>query len=500
MRNDIEQFPAYGVNIVQCGEWGPSAYFPKEGQVDDVLLKQTLNMLDRGARAGVAVDWLCSPHYFPDWMFKKYPNLHVARADFFPYSVYRPEVHALLKEFLKDVVPQMKDKHALFSICLSNEPINCEDVTPELTRAWQEWLQHRHGDIATLNARWHSDYKSFADIAQPNALNRSSEPRSGPNWEDFIRWNNEWFAGFHKMLADAVHEVAPDVPVHAKATTWQMYRAGSVQAGDDPAMLCSVTDIDGNDSVNLWNFGVREGDFIERGSKDFAEGWRENAIGYDLERAAKNAPVFNSENHPIFDGENRWVDPAHIRATLWQGAIHGQGATTIWIWERGYEPGSPFAGNIMDRPACAEAVGIVSHDLNRLAEPVTAIENLPPQVVILQSPTAAAWDGNRYNDALVKAYTALSFTGLKIGFAPEGTLEKGVVPHASLLIVPNITHLSFELRNALAAYKGKVVFLGTGRAEIGRIRCPSRDTVFRRSNPGADRLHAGQDGLVCLTE
>ena len=223
VRKDIEKFPDYGVNIIQCGEWGPASYFPAEGKTEDAALNRTLAMLDRGAKAGVAVDWLMSPHYFPDWMFKKYPNLHVGRADFFPYSIYRPEVHALLKEFIKDVVPAMKDKAALFSICLSNEPINCEDVSPESSKDWHDWLAHRHGDIATLNARWHSSYKSFDDIPQPNALNRSSEPRPSPIWEDFIRWNNEYFANFHKMLADAVHEVAPDVPVHAKATTWHMY-------------------------------------------------------------------------------------------------------------------------------------------------------------------------------------------------------------------------------------------------------------------------------------
>ena len=71
---------------------------------------------------------------------------------FLPYSIYRPEVHALLKEFIKDVVPPMKDKPALFSICLSNEPINCEDVTTESSKDWHDWLTHRHGDIATLNA------------------------------------------------------------------------------------------------------------------------------------------------------------------------------------------------------------------------------------------------------------------------------------------------------------------------------------------------------------
>ena len=67
----------------------------------------------------------------------------------------------------------------------------------------------------------------------------------------------------------------------------------------------------------------------------------------------------------------------------------------------------------------------MGHDLNRAAVEVTALQQAPPQVAILQSPTAAVWDNGAYNDCLNKLYTALSFTGLKIGFAPERGLEGG---------------------------------------------------------------------------
>ena len=34
-RNDIEKFPAYGINIVQHGEFGPAQVFPAENEIDD---------------------------------------------------------------------------------------------------------------------------------------------------------------------------------------------------------------------------------------------------------------------------------------------------------------------------------------------------------------------------------------------------------------------------------------------------------------------------------
>ncbi len=119
-----------------------------------------------------------------------------------------------------------------------------------------------------------------------------------------------------------------------------------------------------------------------------------------------------------------YVPPEHVRAALYQQAIHGQSATTIWGWERTFDPRSDFAGSLMHRPACAEATGIVCHDLNRLSEEVTALQTLKPQAVLLHSVTAKVWDGGRFSDCSGKLYTALAFTGLKLGFVTERQLER----------------------------------------------------------------------------
>jgi protein tyrosine phosphatase (PTP) superfamily phosphohydrolase (DUF442 family) len=139
------------------------------------------------------------------------------------------------------------------------------------------------------------------------------------------------------------------------------------------------------------------------------------------------------------------IPASHVRAALWQAAVHGQSATTVWVWERSFDPKSDTAGSIMHRPACAEAVGIVNCDLNRAADEVTAPQQAPPQLLILQSTTASVWDRDRYSNCLDKFYTAISFTGLKIGFVMERQLESGQVAHAPLLFVPDIVHLSNAL-------------------------------------------------------
>jgi hypothetical protein len=269
-------------------------------------------------------------------------------------------------------------------------------------------------------------------------------------WMDYIRFNQEFFAGWHQMLADAVHEVAPALPVHAKAMTWTMVNDTDIKYGVDATLFGRFSNINGNDSANMFNFGDGE----------YAQGWQGNALSHDLQRSVLDAPVFNTENHLITDRDTRPVPPAHLRAALWQEAVHGQSATAIWVWERTFDPKSDFAGSILHRPAGAEAVGQTSLDLNRAALEVTALQQASPQVLLLQSVTASVWDAGGYVEGLDKLYTALSFTGLKLGFITERQLESGLLPSAPVVFVPRVTHFSKAALATLRKYSGRVVFVG----------------------------------------
>jgi len=254
------------------------------------------------------------------------------------------------------------------------------------------------------------------------------------------------------MLADAIHEIAPDLPVHAKAMTWTLTGDTDVRFGVDAELFADFSQINGNDSANFYSHNQGE----------FAQGWIGNLMPYDLQRSMKDMPIFNSENHLIPDRETRYVPPEHIRCALWQEAIYGQGASTIWVWERTFDPRSDFAGSIMERPLCAEAVGIVNYDLNRLAEYVRDMQNIKPQVAIIMSNSAKVWDMGRYSDCLGKLYTALTFCGVRIGFVSERQLERGELPSAPILFVPDIQHISDKAFEGLRNYKGKLIMVGEG--------------------------------------
>jgi len=447
VRADIEKFPRYGTNIIQI-EFGPSSVFPREGVVSDAPIRETLAVLDRAAKAGVAVNLLISPHYFPQWMLEKYPHLRKRREGFLQYCIHAPESQELLKRYIATIIPPLKDHPALHSICLTNEPVNVEEPCEFALRDWHNWLRNRHGDIQTLNQRWGTNFRHFPEIPLPNPFDLSHVPR--PMFLDFVRFNQEWFANWHKMLADAIKAIAPDLPVHAKGMTWTMVNDPDVRYGVDAELFASFSDINGNDSANMYAHGKGE----------FAQDWLLNAMAFDLQRSVKDAPVFNSENHIIADRETRYIPPEHVRAVLWQGAIHGQSATTIWVWERTFDPKSDFAGSIMHRPACTEAVGLTCLDLNRLAEEVTALQKAPAHVALLHSVSSLVWDGGRYTDCRNKLYTALTFTGVKIGFVTERQLEHGIVPDVPVLFVPNIVHISDAAFETLKRYKGRIVLVG----------------------------------------
>lgn len=464
VRSDVERFPAYGVNLIQV-EFGPNSVFPHEGAVDETSVRETRRLLDRAAKAGVAVNLLISPHYFPEWALAKWPGLRKRRAGFIQYCIHAPESRDLLKQFVAAAIGPLADHPALHSVCLSNEPISMEEPCEHARAAWGRWLERRHGTVDALGHAYGRPITSFDDVPLPNPF----EPHPpSPVWMDYIRFNEEALAEWHRMLADAVRSAAPGLPVHAKAMTWTLLNDCDVIYGADATLFGGFSQISGNDAVN----------FHAHGLGPFAQGWVQSAMGHDLQRSVLDGPVFNSENHLIPDRDTSDVPPEHVRSVLWQAAVHGQSATTIWVWERTFDARSDFAGSIMHRPECAEAVGLTNHDLNRAARELSALQSAPADVLLLQSPTACVWDGDAYSDCLSKLYIALSSTGLKIGFVSEPQLEQGRLPAARLLFVPAVRHLSEAACRALARWSGPLVL-------VGPEDCLSRDE-YDRARP--DRL------------
>lgn len=432
-RGDMPKWPGYGVNLIQAAEFGPAQVFPAEDKVDLTQVKTLIHTLDDAAKHNVRVDWLLSPHYFPGWAIQKYPQLAKGGGGFFGFCPDDPAAKQIVEKFIRLVVPMIKDKPALHSICLTNEPVfnnlaNC-DNTKQL---WIDYLTRAHGDIATLNKRYGTSYASLADV-----------PYGGdPQAYDWIVYDQQRFTAWHKWMADLIHQIAPNIPTHAKVMSTE-FNPGCLGFGTDTELFANALEINGNDCYEF-----------PTGNPDWpCDPWMMGTC-YDLQRSSAAKPVFNSENHIAPDGSNYYINPEHFRFALWQGAIHGQGATTIWVWEHAHDNNNGFIGSVMDRPACAQAVGTTCLDLNRFADEVTALETAKAPAAIVYSMSSMVKNGGPHSGAVQGVYYALDMSGIKVDFITEKQLAEGKGSQYKLIIFPevkSITEAAFEGINTLPA-------------------------------------------------
>ena len=410
VKRDIEKFPDYGLNMIQV-EFGPRSTVPSETQVSTKAIEAFAELLQRAAASNVAVNLLLSPHYFPQWAYDKWPSIGGVDGGFIKFSVDAPQTRGVIQRHLELTAARLKGKPALHSYCLSNEPIYRDpSKDPHNATRWAAWLRQRYQSLDALNGAHRASYESFTSVPVPVDAQDPATPLS----HDWCRFNNERFADWHRWMADVIHKQDPQMPVHAK-TMNTLFWHRQMKLGVDPELFCDLSQIAGNDSWKM----------VDHQEGDWASRWQPQNMHFDLQRSCRGQPIFNSENHVITDRDLAYVPGAHIRNILWQAAIHGEGASTMWVWERTFDNDSSFAGSIMHRPVCAEAHGRVALDLMRLAPEITALQQAPARLAIVYSISSLIYGRVESERQLHRVYQALNFLGEKIDFITERQLAGG---------------------------------------------------------------------------
>ena len=477
--DDLEVFPDYGVNVIQI-ELGPNSVLTSEHEVSYDRIRQVQAALERAAKANVSVCLLLSPHYFPGWALEKWPHLRACRGGFLGYCVDAPEARAVIERYLRILIPQLRGRPGLHSLCLSNEPIWDDTANCPITRRqWAQWLAREHGEVAALNRRLGTSYPSFEQVPIPG--NREF---AAPQYGEWVLFNNERFAGFHRFMADIIHELAPEIPVHAKVMAWTLNGRWFSAYGLDAELFAELGQIGGNDCSESYP-----------GQGEWAMGWQLQNWCYDLQRTLRDQPVFNTENHLTPDRSSHYVPGSYFRTALWQGAVHGQGATTIWVWERTYDRKSDFYGNVMHRPSCAEEVGRTGLDLLRLAPQVASLQQAPSPVAFLYSVVAGA-KSELYFPLMASLYEAANFTGVPISFVSDHMAARGEFGSARLLILPAATHLPEDAFGGIARWRaagGKLLLVGEDNLRYDRFGQERATDQVRAVTAGAEVLPAELD-------
>jgi len=455
---DIPNFRDLGVTVVSQ-ERGPNSMNP-DGTLNDGGLS-ILDTLKSAAENGIKVDLLLSPHYFPQWAIDQTPDMaptpySMLLKDWkdyvgFPnYHIDHPKAREVIQKWLETIVSAIKDEPALFSLCLANEANNINGGRdPHSRPRWIEYLKQQHQTIGSLNALYSTNHKSFEEVPVPpkeprNAMTRIlQEVGARRAYFDWVRFNQYHFADWFRWMDSIIKRLAPDVPTHIKVMSGFFF-SRALDVGNDPELLCQVTDLAGNDCVSLSSDDLK---------------WEE--LWYDLLHSFRGQPTFNSENHFIVDDSPAVsLPPSHIRSVLWQGALHHEGATTLWVWE---EPGVPWlAGSIYLRPANMYAAGRTMLDLNRLAPEVAAVSQAKPKVALLYSMPSWVWQED-YVEVMKKAYTALLYIGQPVTFVSEQQLAENRAAKVDWIFIPHATHVHDTTVAALEKFVadgGRVVMAG----------------------------------------
>lgn len=502
---DVKIFADMGVNVIQL-ELGMSMTMRHDGNggmyfsTDDGYVQNMIKIFDEAEKYNVGISLLLSPHYIPGWFNEVYPG-----KGYGGYYSATDEMRTMLKLYVEGIMATFGTKPALQSICLTNEPtyrVGNEEYDLPL---YKEFLKERYNnDIAALNSIHKTKYKSFDDVKWPDT-DLIYEPESNKDnlapVFDYIEFNDKFFADTHKYLYELVTASNPEILAGAKVMQdydcdERDWRRAFILYGSNVENLGQFLTINGNDANNFYDPQDYQWDIMNKMSY------------YDLQGSIKAAPVFNFEDHIIRDRDavyGKDITVSHVSADMWQGAIHGRGGTTIWVWDRSYDDDYDFSGSILNRPDVVSANSKAMLDLNRLAPEVTALQHTTRKIGILQSRTARLY--SLYNsNSLTKSYEAATFAGERVDFVTENQAIAGKLNNSNIevLIVPYSENLKAGTAEAVQAYiqaGGKVIVIGEESFTADQYNRPvnadvknyimANSTVIDERKVGVDQLDAG---------
>lgn len=416
-RKDLEKFPAMGFNLLAM-ELIMRNHIRGDDSISLKPLGEFRDAAVRCEKANVALDLLLSPHYSPEWIRDRWPEVLDCKGGFYDYCVHDKRMMNLIERYFRAVVPEVEKYPALASLGISNEPQQIDQTK-----------------CAYMRQVFGEKIPKLGDFSDPT------------NTLAFIRANRKAFASFHRRMADIVHEVAPGVPISAKLVTDEAFNPNTGACwGLDLEEFAEFCDLNGCDPSIFYS------DYL-RGRQLWANNWVGHQIGYDYQRSMADKPIYNSEYHNLCDRDTAYIPPEHIYSSMWQSVVHGQTRTAVWCWNRSSSPKSTSWGLILERPLCLEALSRCAQDTMRLAEKLSPIQNLPPEILIHDSLSSAILCTNRYN-ALFAAYPASVMQGRRVGFATEralaeyGRTGKKMRPldTAKALVLPAVTDMPEEVR------------------------------------------------------
>lgn len=475
--DDMEQYKDLGVNYIHY-EVGVSDVLKRpntsEGGkfvVDNSAIARIKDVFSRAEKADVSVVLLLAMHNFPDFVYEYDETAKCDKEWDWSFIQFNP-THPLIKEtltaFIDAVIPAVKDYKSLNSVCLSNEPIFAANKnTTYYQPIYQKYIKDKYTTIDKVNEAYGTSYTSFSELVMPTGERKSADSGKVTCYNDYREFNDSIMTEYHKTLADAVKAIDSSLLLHTKQMT-PMGAYGTsnnrVENGVNHEKLSQFLDVNGCDAYAY--YGNEQYPLMSK------------TMWYDYLTSVKNAPVVNSEDHILKDvsGDNsvqvrRDNEFKMNMADIWQGAIHGRGATAIWFWDKSQWTGKGtyyYNTNLTRRADYIAEIGKITLDLNRLSGEITAIQQAKPRVGILYSDNSMSQIPYAL-EATYKAYSKVLTGGEKVFFVTEEQPELlNTTEGLELLIVPCSSYMKAETLTQIKRFidgGGKVLMLRANNRE-----------------------------------
>ena len=159
--------------------------------------------------------------------------------------------------------------------------------------------------------------------------------------------NDEVFLEWHEWLAGIVREYFPNTPLHAKTMkTISLTNPYGSLCDPKPEVFDSFSDWTGTDCVSYF----KETDGSHSDYSD--DGFLLKMLWYDFLFSTTGKPVYNSEDHIVQDQHDTFDEKyaIHSRADLWQGMMHHNKMSTVWVWHRTYNADSEQYNSVLHSP------------------------------------------------------------------------------------------------------------------------------------------------------
>lgn len=457
--DDIPDLGEMGFSFVEQ-EMGPSSVVVGPDELTWDQIHHFEAVLDRAAQHNVKVDFLLSTHYFPDWAFAAFPGTNLKRhggeGGFIRQCLEHPVSRRIAEQWLRAFIPRVKDKPALHSYILANEPLYvcyCD----RSVKWFRDWLESRYRSLPALNKAWGTALVSWDEIIPPH----KAEAAGRPMWFDWCRFNQRRFTDYFVWMKKIIRETDPDHPIHIKVMNWTIFDEGGLRLGIDreDLLLRAEEQVSGCDMA------------MTPGSGDLALNFGGGAMGYDFMRSVcPERPVVDSEWHIIYH-DPRLYPAAAGRASMWMSCLHGLCGANVWVWERGQ--GAFDDGAILYHAALLEGLARSALDLRRLMPEMTKLQRAPAPIALYM--TQASRFGTRQEQELGAAYTGALFVGRPLRFITDRQLAAGEAKRCQIIVIAGSNYAPDEAYRALEEFvrSGGTLVITEGALaadEMGRER------------------------------